>query len=77
MFSVWLLFLGLLPPAPICVPLVNREMQRCYTKVGFSPDMFISNDSNVEGAVIGKDFNSANKFCGYVYLDIKLLKTSF
>ncbi|XP_076085110.1 uncharacterized protein LOC143055940 [Mytilus galloprovincialis] len=55
---------GLLPPSPICVPLVNREMQRCYTKVGFSPDMFISDDKDVEGAVIGKDMDAAQKFCG-------------
>lgn len=41
-------------------------MQRCYTKVGFSPDMFISDDKDVEGAVIGKDMDAAQKFCGYV-----------
>ena len=66
--KIFFLNLGLLPAPPICVPLVNREMQRCYNKVGFSPDMFISNDNDVEGAVIGKDLQSSEKFCGYVFL---------
>lgn len=56
--------LGNLPTSTPCVQTANRDLQACYGKIGLTADMFISNETEIKGAIIGKDNQAAAKFCG-------------
>lgn len=46
--------------------MLDANMQQCYTKAGLSPSMFGSNETEIKGAIIGKDKEAASRFCGWV-----------
>ncbi|CAC5419213.1 unnamed protein product [Mytilus coruscus] len=55
---------GNLPTSRPCIQTANRDLQGCYGKIGLTADMFISNETEIKGAIIGKDNPAASKFCG-------------
>eukprot|EP00105_Crassostrea_gigas_P024249 XP_011444437.2 PREDICTED: uncharacterized protein LOC105340197 [Crassostrea gigas] len=55
---------GVLPQANSCMRMLDANMQQCYTKAGLSPSMFGSNETEIKGAIIGKDKEAASRFCG-------------
>ncbi|XP_062594249.1 uncharacterized protein LOC134255753 [Saccostrea cucullata] len=55
---------GVMPQANSCMRMLDRNMQQCYTTAGLSPSMFGSNETEIKGAIIGKDKKAAAKFCG-------------
>lgn len=59
-------FIGVLPQANSCMRMLDANMQQCYTKAGLSPSMFGSNETEIKGAIIGKDKEAASRFCGWV-----------
>lgn len=65
--------LGVMPQANSCMRTLDRNMQQCYTTAGLSPNMFGSNDTEIKGAIIGKDKESASRFCGSVLQQISLI----
>ena len=57
-------FKGVLPQANSCMRMLDANMQQCYTEAGLSPSMFGSNETEIKGAIIGKDKKAASRFCG-------------